>query len=143
MTRIVPNRMTNHHTPKPVALPPGQSLLCIHSCVSAPEGRWINRPALTLSAHFLTPFLSLPGEATARIKNGHTVSDMEIGKHEGLEFKKHLRSDISIQPTCSCCDFCCDVGVWTLNLSETWLSSSCPGCVIVTAVYPYSCCDAA
>lgn len=52
-------------------------------------------------------------------------------------------NDISIKPTCSYCDFCYDDGVCSLNLSETWPSSSCPGCGIVIAVCPYFCCDAA
>lgn len=52
-------------------------------------------------------------------------------------------ADISIKPTCSYCDFCYDDGACSLNLSETLPSSSCPGCVIVIAVCPYFCCDAA
>lgn len=54
---------------KVVALPSGQSLLCIHSCVAAPEDSWwISRPTSTPSAYFFSPFLSLPG-GTAKMIN--------------------------------------------------------------------------
>lgn len=46
----------------------------------------------------------------------------------------------STEPTCFYCDFCCDGDVWSLNLSETELSSSCHGFGIVAC--PYFCCEA-
>lgn len=66
---------------KVVALPSGQGLLCIHSCVSAPEDRWISRPASTLSAHLLTPFLSLPVVTREMLSENRRVTILKKCRH--------------------------------------------------------------
>lgn len=59
---------------------------------------------------------------------------------------KHLGSSFVLShffsfSLCFCCDSCSDADVWTWSLIETWLSSSCPGCVTLISACPCFCCD--
>lgn len=53
------------------ALPSGQSLLCIHSCISAPEGRWTRRYTVAPPVDFLDSFLALSGDKGNKKTKSH------------------------------------------------------------------------